>query len=173
MSNAKVNEIIPQHQTLEALKNHPNSENILEFLQDVLDTETPSGTFRINAHKKDFYQSLCYWLCESFSEHVIEALVKDPQVITEACNHDGFVKELITNFDDFKEPLLEDKYAVETIASEDKVIALVEENRGMESITSEELICELIQRYHTHDLDIKHWLSDIQLNNPKALLPRK
>lgn len=164
MPNLKVNEIIPQHQTLEALKNHPNAANILEFLQDVLDVET---------QKKDFYQSLCYWLCENFPDHVIAALAKDPEAMTDACSNEAFIKELITNFDDFKDPLLKDKCVLETLVEEEAVINLVEENLGMESISSEELLAELLERYHTHDLDIKHWLSDVQLNNPKALLPRK
>ena len=164
MSNAKVNEIIPQHQTLEALKNHPNAANILEFLQDVLDVET---------QKKDFYQSLCYWLCENFPDHVIAALAKDPEAMTDACSNEAFIKEVITNFDDFKDQLLKDKFIVEGMALEQSIIQAVQENRAMKDISSEELLAELLERYHTHDLDIKHWLSDVQLNNPKALLPRK
>ncbi|MDD4865159.1 MAG: hypothetical protein PHE38_14270 [Alishewanella agri] len=164
MSNAKVNEIIPQHQTLEALKNHPNAANILEFLQDVLDVET---------QKKDFYQSLCYWLCENFPDHVIAALAKDPEAMTDACSNEAFIKEVITNFDDFKDQLLKDKFIVEGMALEQSIIQAVQENRAMKDISSEELLAELLERYHTNDLDIKHWLSDVQLNNPKALLPRK
>lgn len=164
MPNLKVNEIIPQHQTLEALKNHPNAANILEFLQDVLDVET---------QKKDFYQSLCYWLCENFPDHVIAALAKDPEAMTDACSNEAFIKEVITNFDDFKDQLLKDKFIVESMALERSIIQAVQENRGIESISSEELLAELLERYHHNDTDIRFWLSDIQLNNPKALLPRK
>lgn len=164
MTNLKVNEIIPQHQTLEALKNHTNAANILEFLQDVLDVEN---------EKKDFYQSICFWLCENFPDHVIAALAKDPEAMTDACNNEVFINEVITNFEDFKELLLKDKLIVEDLASEDPIVKAVEEERGFDSIDSNDLLAEVLSRYHSHDTDIKHWISDLQLNNPQALIPIK
>jgi hypothetical protein len=164
MQNAKVTEIIPQHQTLEALKNHPNAANILEFLQDVLDVETQN---------KDFYNSLCYWMAETFPDKLSQVIADEPDLITDLCQLPKFVENLIENQSDLIEPFLNDHVFLEEIAAHEKVIAVVEENRGLDGITSEELLAELLKRHHSHDLDIKHWIADVQLNNPKALLPRK
>lgn len=164
MQNAKVTEIIPQHQTLEALKNHPNAANILDLLNVVLESETPDNSF---------YKVLLEVLCSEHSTEVVKVIADEPDLITDLCQLPKFVENLIENQSDLIEPFLNDHIFLEEIASHQKVIDVVEENRGLDGITSEELLAELLKRHHSHDLDIKHWIADVQLNNPKALLPRK
>jgi hypothetical protein len=40
-------------------------------------------------------------------------------------------------------------------------------------LDSDELIGEVMKRYHAHDMDIRHFINDVQLNNPLVMRRRE
>lgn len=161
MTTKKVEIPSDAERILDRLRQHPNSTNILEFLDDVLDDE-----------RDDFYQALARWMWELFPDKQLLALNKDEDALHELAASDTLKLLVADHFEDLEARINDDKYAIEVLGLNEKIIASVKEQDEAPP-EADKTLADVLQLYNAGDIDVRWWISQIQLNNPKALLPRK
>lgn len=200
MSNA-VTEFVPPHQTIERLSNHPNAKNILEFLYDVLEIESkgkdfyksimywcaemsPDNIVAATLANDDARAELMATLSQD-TKMLTELLDDDHYALVKAIKkHDTTLECLAENLEFCKKlvdrnegtlcgAILSNEDMMESLAYDDDFVKIVSKQNITHLFDSNDLIAELVSRFNKHDLDVKHWVNDIQLNNPKALLTRR
>ena len=146
------------------LVNHPDSaEAVMAQLKDQLLAElVPDEQFRElilevnNSFKnagKPYIEKM--WMTRVLKEffEFVEDTNRDAELI-ELLKKDDYLMDKLREDEDFKEILLGD---LPTSADLD----------------SDELIGEVMKRFHTYDMDIRHFINDVQLNNPLVMRRRE
>ncbi len=146
------------------LVNHPDSADAVMYqLKDELFSElVPDEQFRellleVNNSFKNAGKSYIgkMWMTRVLKEffEFIEDTNRDAELI-ELLKKDDYLMDKLREDEDFKEILLGD---LPTTADLD----------------SDGLIGEVMRRYHAHDMDIRHFINDVQLNNPLVMQRRR
>ena len=103
-----------------------------------------------------------------FSDKVLNFLEQNPEV-----SLDEALVQILK--EEFKDTILNDQDIITEVIQNPvnypEIVELI--TKEDLSVPSEDLINELLYRYHNHDTVVKQFISDVQLNNPKSLIPTK
>ena len=176
------------------------SANIMEFLDDVLDVERNndfySALFKWSCRVFHDNVVTAVLACPDARLELIERVAVDEKFQSELFNENAeglgevlmkntlefqaFINEkmleyLVTqHMDELSEALVKHTNAVFHIAELEPVQQAVMQCNPEGAFPSDRLINEVVHRYHNYSScsEVRHWISDLQLNDPRALARR-